>query len=73
MYTTSLERWKVYKEFLAPLLRPLRPLILDYERAAGLPSSAELLSQVGRAPGPLREPLHCALWVATATAAAAAA
>jgi hypothetical protein len=47
MYTTSLERWKAYKDFLTPLLRPLRDIILEYEAEAGLPSSAELLSQVG--------------------------
>ncbi|GAB4823620.1 hypothetical protein N2152v2_010666 [Parachlorella kessleri] len=46
IYTSSLERWKAYKEFLPPLLRPLRDLILQYEADAGLPSSAELLSQV---------------------------
>ena len=46
LYTSSLERWKAYKEFLPPLLRPLRDLILQYEAEGGLPSSAELLSQV---------------------------
>lgn len=48
LYTSSLERWKAYAGFLPALLRPLREQILEYERGGGLPSSADLLRQVGR-------------------------
>lgn len=46
LYSSSVGRWKRYARQLAPLLRPLRQLILRYERHVGLDSSAQLLAQV---------------------------
>ncbi|KAI7835611.1 hypothetical protein COHA_010488, partial [Chlorella ohadii] len=46
LYGSSVGRWRHYARQLAPLLRPLRQLILRYEQQAGLDSSEQLLAQV---------------------------
>jgi hypothetical protein len=46
LYSDSVLRYRRYARHLAPLLRPLRDLILRYEREAGLDSSERLLSEV---------------------------
>ena len=46
LYGSSVGRFRRYARQLAPLLRPLRQLILRYEREAGLEPSAALLEQV---------------------------
>ena len=56
MYTSSLERWKAYKEFLPPLLRPLRDLILQYEAEAGCPRQPSCCRRCG---GPLHLSVMC--------------
>ncbi|EFN51199.1 hypothetical protein CHLNCDRAFT_141390 [Chlorella variabilis] len=46
LYGSSVLRYRQYARHLAPMLRPMRPLILRYERDAGLESSEHLLAQV---------------------------
>jgi uncharacterized membrane protein YgcG len=46
LYADSVLRYRRYAAHLAPLLSPLRPWILRYERDAGLESSAALLAEV---------------------------
>ncbi|PSC67312.1 TPR domain [Micractinium conductrix] len=46
IYTTSVGKWQVYKEGLAPLLLSLRETILAYETASGLPSSVAVLDEL---------------------------
>ena len=46
LYSSSVGRFRRYARQLAPLLRPLRQLILRYEREAGLEPSAALLDEV---------------------------
>ena len=53
LYSSSVGRWRRYARQLAPLLRPLRQLMLRYERQAGLDSSEQLLAEV--LDGPSRE------------------
>ena len=46
IYTTSVGKWQVYKDGLAPLLLALKDTILEYEKKAGLPDSTELLQEL---------------------------
>lgn len=46
LYSSSVGQWRRYARQLAPLLRPLRQLMLRYERQAGLGSSEQLLAEV---------------------------
>ena len=46
LYSGSVLRFRRYARHLAPLLRPLRQLILRYESETGLDSSQQLLEEV---------------------------
>ena len=46
LYSGSMLRFRRYAHHLAPLLRPLRQLILRYESEASLDSSEQLLAEV---------------------------
>lgn len=46
LHTRGIQRYRQHAHHLAPLLAPLRELVLDYERRASLPSSQQLLDEV---------------------------